>query len=165
MLRHGNSFVIRCQQQSGHEKAPDTSWRTNLPIASGSLSGGTCQSIRPLKPAWSLDFHFPILSAAAPCNGYLPLSRLVAEGVLDASNNLPAQLSVAGILQFGGHSHELQFYPKRSAAQLSVQTGEARLHINGPIPQQSLAAPPKNSDPSCCRNLQAGGCLQLNEVA
>ena len=88
------------------------------------LSGSTCQSIRPLKPAWSFDLHFPILASVRTGDGHLPLSWFVAEGVLDAGDNFLAQLRISKVLQFDRDSHRA-ILSKRPGAQLSVQTGQS----------------------------------------
>src|SRR5258708_8902405 len=69
------------------------------------LSGSTRQSIRPFEAAWSFNLHLPILACVRSRDRHSPLSWFVAEGMLDAGNNFPGQLSVTKILQFDLHSH------------------------------------------------------------
>ena len=89
------------------------------------LSGGVCQSIRPLKPAWSFDFHFPILASMRTGDGDPPVSCFVAKCVLDAGSNLLAQLRITEVLQFDCDSHRA-ILSKSSTVQQLVQTGQRR---------------------------------------
>src|SRR5262249_45690392 len=88
------------------------------------LSGGACQSIRPLKPAWSFDLHLPILASVRTGDGHPPVSRFVAECVLDAGDNFLAQLRISKVLQFDRHSHRA-ILSKRPDTRLSMQTGQS----------------------------------------
>jgi hypothetical protein len=100
------------------------------------LSSNSYQSIRPLKRAWSFDFHFPILASVRASDRHPPVSWFVAECVLDAGDNFLAHLSISKVLQFDCNSHRA-ILSKRSGAELSGanrsklrQTGESTVSSN-----------------------------------
>src|SRR5262249_40308621 len=82
-----------------------------------------CQSVRPLKPAWSFDLHFPILASVRTGDRHPPVSWLVVECVLDAGDNFLAQLRISKVLKFDRDSHRA-ILSKRPGARLLVQTGQ-----------------------------------------
>jgi hypothetical protein len=87
------------------------------------FSARSGQRIGPFKAARSLHAHLPILARTRSGDRYSPVGSSVGKCVFDARSNVSAQLSIAEILQFDGHSHSTVFYRPEYCPSM-VQSGE-----------------------------------------